>query len=291
MRAVVVFCEGRHDVVFVQRSLGACASCKWIGDAIRCLPSPFGAGPTSMAGLVARRMQRRAVGDVALSAAASPPLPHFESVLELPDENTIVVLVRTHGKGQWKAVLELLRELDVTIGQEVAGTFEVAEYAAAFVFDANELGVTGTLAQFRDRYAEHFGDLSNARHGEWTATSRALVGCFVFHAEDGRGTLEDHLEPMAKAAWPDLYDEARKFIDDNMRSGHAVWQNSARRTKAVVTAAGQFDCPGEPLSSVIGREGLPRQQFRESSVCQTLTRFLTEVPWGQDGRDPETTKL
>ena len=30
MRAVLVFCEGRHDVVFTQRSLGALGDCSWV---------------------------------------------------------------------------------------------------------------------------------------------------------------------------------------------------------------------------------------------------------------------
>lgn len=290
MKAVIVFCEGRHDIVFVQRSLGACGACKWMGGAVRDLPSPFGTSPKG-AGLIAQRMKQRTVEDVTLSAAVSPSLPHFASVLELPGENTIFVLVRTHGKGQWEPVVDLLQELDLTIGQEAdAGTFDVGEYAAAFVFDANDAGVDGTLAEFRAKYAGHFGDLSNARHGEWTATTRAVVGCFVVHGENGRGTLEDHLDPMGRAAWPELYGEARKFIDRNMRSGHAVWQNGAQCTKAVLTAAGQFECPGEPLSVVIGRKGLPEQQFKESLLSQALTRFLTGIPWGQDGpADGEST--
>ena len=42
MKAVLVFCEGRHDVVFAQRSLGVHGGCQWVGKAIGELPSPFG---------------------------------------------------------------------------------------------------------------------------------------------------------------------------------------------------------------------------------------------------------
>ena len=289
MRAVVVLCEGRHDVVFIQRSLGAGASCEWMGEPVGDLPSPFGTAPTAAKGLIAQRMQRRAIEDTALSRAAYGPPPHFEAVLKLPEADTIFVLVRTHGKDHRGAVLDLLEELDLTIGQVAPGTFDVTEYAVAFVLDANDIGVAETLAELRCRYAEHFGNLSDLRHDQWMATSRALVGCFVFHGRDGRGTLEDYLEPMANAAWPGLYDEARKFVDCNMTSEHAVWQNRARRGKAVVTVAGQFECPGEPLSAIIGRQGLPQKQFAESLLCKALTRFLTQVPWDQpsagDGGD------
>ena len=32
MKAVLVFCEGRHDVVFAQRSLGTHGNCSWVID-------------------------------------------------------------------------------------------------------------------------------------------------------------------------------------------------------------------------------------------------------------------
>ena len=32
MKAVMVFCEGRHDVVFAQRSLGTHGNCSWVID-------------------------------------------------------------------------------------------------------------------------------------------------------------------------------------------------------------------------------------------------------------------
>ena len=47
MKAVLVFCEGRHDVAFAQRSLGAHGGCKWVDKPVRELPSPFGRGKTT----------------------------------------------------------------------------------------------------------------------------------------------------------------------------------------------------------------------------------------------------
>ena len=47
------------------------------------------------------------------------------------------------------------------------GTFEVSEYAAAFLFDANGEGVASTLRDFGNRYASEFGDLSSVAHASW----------------------------------------------------------------------------------------------------------------------------
>ena len=190
-------------------------------------------------------------------------------------------LVRAHGQDQRDPVMSLLQTLDLTITDEPAGTFDVSEYVAAFLFDANGVGVTSTLGAFREGYGEHFGDLSNVEHGKWLSKTTVPVGCFVFHrsAADETGTLEDHLAPMAASAWPERYAGAERFVDDNRDAGDKVSTREAERLKAIITVSGQFDHPGDPLSIVIGRNGLPRAQFETSVLSAELADFLTGTPW------------
>lgn len=42
MKAVLVFCEGRHDVIFAERSLLTNGNCRRFNGKIRELPSPYG---------------------------------------------------------------------------------------------------------------------------------------------------------------------------------------------------------------------------------------------------------
>jgi len=283
MKAVLVFCEGRHDVAFARRSLGAHAGCEWVGKAVRELPSPFGRSKTAKKGLIEARYERHALEELTVQAAAHPPLPCFESVVENTAADTLFVLVRTHGKDQSDHTLKLLDELVVTIAEEPAGTFDVSRYAAAFLFDANEKGVTSTLAAFRDRYGAHFGDLSNLEHGKWVTTNAVPVGCFVFHrsAQDQTGTLEDRLAPMVESAWPERYAAARLFIDGNCDDADEVSNSDAARLKAIITATGQFDHPGGPMTVVVSNreKGLPQAQFKDSPLSTELAGFLAGAPW------------
>ena len=279
MKAVLVLCEGLHDIVFVQRSLGAVAGCRWMNDPIKDLPSPFGAIPgTSRKGLIATRVERN-VDDLTLRSAAYPPLPpQYESAVFDEKAGIIFLLVRANGKNQADAVIGLLEDVDASMG---VGGVDVSEYAAAFLFDADTAGLTATLEEFREHYRGHFGDLSEAGHAKWVAMATCPVGVFVFHrtANDETGTLEDHLAPMVSAAWPDRYASARDFIDDNKQPGDEVSRSDARRLKAIITSAGQFDHPGSPLSSMIARDGIPEKQFETSSMSQALVAFLQGVPW------------
>ena len=282
MKAVLVLCEGRHDVVFVQRSLGAVAGCRWMGGRrIKKLPSPFGAMPgTSPKGLIARRVERDA-DELTLRSAAYPPLPQFEPAVLDEGADTIFLLVRVNGKDQSAEVIDLLEDVNEAMG--LTGV-DITEYAAAFLFDADTVGLTATLEEFREHYRGHFGDLSGAGHSGWVATATCPVGVFVFHrmAEGETGTLEDHLAPMVKSAWPDRYASACGFIDDNRQPGDEVSRSTATRLKAIVTSAGQFDHPGSPLATVIAQDGIPQEQFAMSPMSRTLVDFLQGVPWRVD---------
>ena len=276
MRAVLVFCEGTHDVVFVERSLGACANCNRMKQQIRTLPSPFGASRMVPKGLIAQRLDDLAVEDLRLQDSY-PPTPQFESVVEGPEKDMIYVLIRAGGKHNSAAVLRLIRQTDALVR---VGVFDITEHAVAFLFDADDAGVRTTVSTFRRDYGSYYGDLDGVAHAHWLRTNTTQVGLYVFHA-DGKetGTLENHVAPMVATEWPERYDAAGRFIDQNSRPGHAVLRNEARRLKAVITAAGQFDHPGRPLGTVLAQNGLPVERYRESSAANDLVSFLLATPW------------
>ena len=281
MKAALVICEGRHDVVFVQRSLGAVAGCRWVKDRIKDLPSPFGTVPgPSPKGLIASRVKRDADKLTLRSAAYPPPPPQYESAVFDEEADTIFLLVRANGKNQAGAVIDLLEDVDVSMD---LASIDISKYAVAFLFDADAAGLAAALEEFREHYSGYFGDLSDAGHSKWVATAtRAVgVGVFVFHrtAADETGTLEDHLAPMVASAWPDRYAVARGFIDDNRKPGDEVSRNDSTRLKAIITSAGQFDHPGKPLSTMIAQDGLPEDQFETSPMSKALAAFLQGVPW------------
>lgn len=277
MKAVLVICEGRHDIIFVQRSLGAVAGCKWLDQPIGELPSPFGRVPGQSAGLIARRLERNPDA-LTLRAVAYPPLPpQFESAVEDKGAQILYVLVRTNGKQQADAVVDLLQDLNASLVLES----DISGYATAFLFDANDEGLAATLATFRNGYGEHFGDLSTADHAVWVDAPTCHVGAFVIHKlpSGQTGTLEDHLAPLVAAAWPGHFDAAKAFIDGGKQTDEAVSKSEANRLKAIITSAGQFEHPGAPLSTLVAREGIPEAHFKECELSKELVRFLQAVPW------------
>ena len=275
MKAVLVFCEGRHDVAFVHRSLRALGGYDDVKEPIGKLPSPFGADKTTPRGLVATRFDHQDIEEFRLDNEY-PPTPKYDSFVGKDSSDTMFVLLRAGGKDAAKQVIDLLGDLDVAF--DVA-QYDVTEYAVAFLYDADAEGLTSTLEKFRQNYGAHLGDLSRAEHAKWIATAMVPVGVFVFHNVATRtGTLEDHLAPMVESWTPDKYAGAKAFVEDNTRQGDAASHDQARRLKAIFTVTGQFGHPGASLS-VILRKGLPDDKFSTSQASQALVAFLEGVPW------------
>lgn len=287
MKAVLVICEGRHDIIFVQRSLGAVAGCDWFDLPIKELPSPFGdinIQPQSEKGLVATRIERE-VDDLTLREVAYPLLPQFESAVLDKAKKTIFMMIRANGKEQVNAVVDLLQDINASLD---LGSMEISGYATAFLFDANDEGLAPTLDAFRDGYGKHFGDLSTADHAVWVEAPTCHVGAFVIHKSpsDQTGTLEDHLAPLVATTWPSHFDAASAFIDDGRQTDEAASNSEANRLKAIITSTGQFQHPGAPLSTFVDRDGIPTAQFETCELSQELVHFLQAVPWQESSDEP-----
>ena len=292
MKAVLVFCEGRHDVAFVEGSLRALGGCDQPTTTISKLPSPFGMGRTGRSRmrrrcLLMERLEDHDRKNLTLTEAAESPRPSFEAFLRNAKSRTVFFLVSTGGKfrtetvGKERRILtaDLLRQLRVAFSQNLLDGYDVKQYATAFLFDADNEGVEQTLTTFRKWYTDHLGDLSEAGHGNWLAKTQVPVGCFIFHRPDDlKGTLEDHLEEMARDAWPNTYKAANRFIRDNCGPKAGLSANRAKRVKAAITVSGQCDDPGAPMTAII-QKGLHQEHFHKLPLTGELVAFLSNTPW------------
>jgi len=121
MRSVLVFCEGHHDVVFAQRSLGAHSDCEWVNRQIRDLPYPFGRQGAARKGLIASRLEKQELEEAKIQAATHPAPPFFASIVESVPASTLYFLINALGKGQILGEqqvhrnIDLLRDVDLAI--------------------------------------------------------------------------------------------------------------------------------------------------------------------------------
>lgn len=273
MRAVLVFCEGMHDVVFITRSLGQRGG-MWVGDPIDQLPTPFGRGSNSKSFIV-QLYGKRNLGERPIQTAAHAPRPSFAAVVRHEPSDTLYLMLQSDADRSSADVMELLDLLTATL---MSGRFDVETMAAAFVFDA-DASLLERSARFRTLYSAFFGDLTALAHGGWLGTAKGPLGLYVFHdAATQRGTLETLLGGIVEGVWPTRWSGAGTFIDEHAEATDPVRQRVSEEIKARITIAGQLQCPGDPMSIVLGRKGLPGSCFSGPHSRQ-LVDFLLAVPW------------
>lgn len=290
MRAVLVFCEGNHDVVFVSRSLGANGAADWLDKPIGELPYPFGPriDPADqdrplLPGVIEKRYAVRALDAMRVRAAAHPPTPAFEAFLEAKDKSVLYVLMRSHGDDAVEATTEFLSALEEALEYSVS----IQDVAVAFLLDADDEGVSGRQTALASRYEALLNGQSVA-HASWVkgkTDSRGKtwpVGLFVFfdsQSMDQTGTLESILVPMVEQQWPARWSAAGEYIRAHAAATDPVSTKVSEFRKAQICATGQFVCPGDPMSQVLSRKGLPASAFN-GPESQALVDFLTKnVPW------------
>lgn len=276
-KAVLVICEGSHDVIFVQRVLGQ-EGFKYFDGPVEHLPTPLGLrpdGPISRSYILDRCAKDRSGSSV--RSLNSPAKPTFESVLYQEQSDTLYVLLRRGHDGfspMERAVVDELRTYSGKRG------VQIQSWAVAILMDADEVGVDGRAKQLVQELKDWSGGPEVLNDGAWTSTLEGPIGLFVFsRPADGKGTLDDHLADILRQDGSLPLAAAELFIDGNKSVDHTVSKKPADRLKAMMTAAGQFHLPGQPLSEVISRNGPLRPAAFKTDFGKKLVDFLLAVSW------------
>lgn len=286
MRAVLVFCEGNHDIVFVTRSLGAVAQAQWLGQPISDLPSPFGPrhDPTNphnpiVKSFIAERIRGRVLDGLKLMDAAHPQPPSFQVLLHLPADNIVYALLRSGGDDAANSTVNLISDFLTQLPLGV----DITEVAAAFLFDADAQGVAAREASFATDHQLLFGGIAAPKHANWVKCAingtTVPTGLYVLHdATTGKGTLEAIISPMMATEWPQRWSEAGTYLTTYQSNSDPVATKPAEALKAQICITGQFRFPGDPMTQVLRRKGLPPHHFN-GSHSHDLVDFLRKVPW------------
>lgn len=280
MKAVFVFCEGNHDVVFASRSLGHIIGAQWVGSPIGELPSPLGPVPDpsnpkhpKVQSVIASRYAGRVLDGLKLQEAAHAPIPTFESVVRHGE--TLYVLVRCQGDSSAEAAIQLVD--DFTAVLDPAFGTDITELAAAFLFDA-DANLAAREGAFAADYAPLLQGSPAPAHAAWTKAA-IPVGLYVFHdTTTKQGTLEDLLAPLVATEWNGRWQAADSYLTTHAIPADPVMKKPVERIKAQITITGQFVCPGDPMTQVIGRKWLPENHFA-GAESRSLVSFLQGVPW------------
>jgi hypothetical protein len=278
--ALLVFCEGQHDVAYVRMLLQEILEFKIVSLPFKELPSPFHH-------LFKQSVATHAAGDLSLDMAHKFFLP--ETILR--NKSQFILLYNCGGNTQYDKVRELLSDYLPIIPQArvfAEDAKEIIDHVKyLFLYDADSVGINRILEQVNHEF--RVISESNFFDAEWSSSSSDFgrvsgdKAVYVWGERAEQGTLEDILYPMFSLAQPSLLSKAESAIDDmftwdvdNPDIVKAVSEISKRK-KSVITVIGQKKKPGSSLNVIIDQSKFLRKDtLTNNGPTQDFVRFISE---------------
>lgn len=258
MKALLVFCEGPHDVAFCRLIYKYYFNIKTVNWKFSEYPSPFNL-------IFNTSMQNHAAQDMSLDMAHKFFLP--DQTLCDKNGTFLVLLFNTGGKqktenpklflADYLALLENAETLS-----EDADKF-VAETKYLFVYDADHENTQNVFRFCRETFSQiedtHFinEDFLPVADNAFAASIDNKAVYIWGDTTSNKGTLEDILLPLYETQTSELLGNAAQFVDKcfawDLDSHEETTKYAARskRRKAIISSAGQGKKPGRPMSAIV----------------------------------------
>ncbi|WP_133511537.1 DUF3226 domain-containing protein [Candidatus Thiosymbion oneisti] len=287
VKALLVFCEGPHDVAFVRRVLKHCLGFTKVEWKFSEFPAPFNS-------LFKTNVERHAAQDLSLDMAHKFFLP--DRVLRR--EDVIALVFNSGGKTKRQTIVDFL-----------SGFLSLFEHAAVFpdradaivtqarflfLYDADDLGVE----KIREDVKADFGSIDDKPWlvDGWQIDAADPAGAiagdkalYVWSGKSGQGTLEDILMPVLRKSEPKLSAHAESQLEtlftwetEHERRTRSIAERT-KKHKATITLAGQREKPGMSMSVILDqtqvlKDDILAMDTRVASFARYLASFIDVGP-------------
>ena len=278
VKALLVFCEGSHDVVFVQQVLKICLDFNKVKWKFSEHPAPFNA-------LFKASVKNHAADDLSLDMAHKFFLP--DSVLQKDD--WVILLFNSGGSSKTVKVKELLSKFltlyNSSFPEGAKSIVTQAKYL--FLYDADSIGTAAwfnkiklDFAAIDDEPAWFFDTLTVLPDNPFGAIANDKAA-YIWGGNELSGTLEDILLPMFEANQELLLKASGEFIDnafkweiEDANLEHKTAEISKRK-KAIITCAGQRKKSGFSMNVILDQAKLINENtFKNNSNVKLFADFI-----------------
>ena len=277
-KALIIFCEGAHDVAFLSRIFRTCENTTEVREKFSAYPAPFNQ-------FFKTNVERHAAQDLTLDMAKK---------FFLPDKvfcNTewMFLLFNSGGASQYEKVKDFLKDFillfDNAQNFPEGAKYVVQEVKYLFFYDADHRTPNDVAVLMQ----KEFNSIENTlwKLNEWEiitgtkGTTQEDKALYIWANETGSGTLEDIILPIYNLKNADLLTKSTAFVSDAFDWSEAGKPNEqiskirSSKSKATICVAGQGLKPGAPLSAIIHDNVLASSDAIKSDVnVKNLILFL-----------------
>lgn len=284
INALLVFCEGPHDVAFCRLMFKYCFNITQISWKFSEYPAPFNQ-------LFKTSMENHAAQDMSLDMAHKFFLP--DRTLYDDERKLLVLLFNTGGKSKTENPKNFLKDfLPLFKNREIfSGDAKkiVNNCSYLFLYDQDDKQPSNVFSWCKNEFSQIEDDIfisedfvTDDENNLAASCMDKNVGVYVF-SKNSPGTLEDILLPMFESAQNELLNEAEKFIDsftwkteqDNAEKRIA---EIAKRKKAIITTMGQRKKPGSSMNVIVDQGKLISSKiFTQNHDVKLFVDFVASL--------------
>lgn len=281
-KALLVFCEGAHDVAFVRQVFKLFFGIDKVEWKFSQYPSPFNS-------LFQTNVEKHAARDLSLDMAYKFFLPDWT----LAKDDRLILLFNSGGKTAYKErVKAFLGDFlplfsKAKVFDNGAASF-VNESKYLFLFDADHHSPQDVISKAKD-------DLSAIGNTDWRmdairipendafggiSTDKAF---YIWANSSGKGTLEEIVLPLFETEQKELVERAAAFVNDSFewKTGRGDTEKAraeiARKKKAIITTVGQRKKPGGSMSVILDQgKFVSELTFRKDEKVLNFVKFVSE---------------
>lgn len=281
LKALLVFCEGPHDIGYVRIILRKILSFEMVQLPFKELPSPFHH-------LFKKSVETYAAGELSLDMSDKYFLP--DKVLR--KNNQFVFLFSCGGNSKYDKIKKLLSDYLPAFSEArtfAQGAPEIVDtFKYLFIYDADAVGIDVIIKNLNTNLGV-INTNSFIDKEEWCSSSSEFgkiagdKAVYIWGEKPDKGTLEDILYPMYSLDNSSLLSRAESAIDDmffwdiNNQDIKKAIPEISRRKKSILTVIGQKEKPGCSLNVIIDQSSLLRKDILKNNVpTQNFVNFISE---------------
>lgn len=277
-KALIIFCEGAHDVAFLSRIFRTCENTTEVSEKFSVYPAPFNQ-------FFKTNVERHAAQDLSLDMAKKFFLP--DKVFR--NTEWLFLLFNSGGASQYKKVKDFLKDFillfDYAQNFPEGAKSVIQEVKYLFFYDADHRTPNDVAVQMQ----KEFNSIENT---SWTLNNWEIItdakgttqedkALYVWANEKGGGTLEDIILPIYKFTNADLLTKSTAFVSATFdwsevgKSNEQISKIRSSKSKAIICVAGQGKKPGAPLSAIIHDNVLASSEdIKSDENVKSLILFL-----------------
>jgi len=269
----IVFCEGMHDINFLSKILYV-HGYKDYKEKLKEFQEPLGALFLNIL-KEEKDLEARKIGFNPIYKVPSVALHHEEN-------EELVLFYNMGGDNRDTERKEVLNMYQKLLSEEDDFSPSNFNFKFLYFFDADDSPKENRIDNLNTELVltlEHLTILEHEGY-KW--------GCYIFHKDNKGGCLEDILLDLMKPTNETIFNNAEKFISNNILTennrqceykptdGTYKTQQKFKNKKSIISVAGQLQFSGMANAVIIGKSDyITKADIENSSVCQDIMKLFT----------------